>query len=282
MKLVWTRSRCSDQDIHVGNLSIVRACETRAEEANSHEQPASSDPSTMDDETRGGEIASAPMAQAQAFPGRSRTGLGIESASEPPRGILGMTGDESTDLPASREAVPACLSHLSRRALFLRVLLAAPALYASRSLAREQPAPSDHLVKATVTNPQLWKPEWTVGEALVGQFTVTNSDPLNHQDGSVKFILYDSDNQIENTALIAAYVPAKARLDISFITGPSAKGAGAKTLELQSGLNSLKINLTARPAFGGTAAPVKTDAPSGAASKDEHCWRITTVLGMCR
>jgi hypothetical protein len=163
----------------------------------------------------------------------------------------------------------------------MRALLAVPMLQASRSVAREQHAPSKRLVKATLTNPQLWKPEWMVGEALVGQFTATNPDQVSAQDGVVKVTIYDSANKIEDSATISVFVPIKATLNITFVTGPRAKAIGAKTLEFRSALNSVKINITAQAAIKG--APTKADMPSDAQPRDDdHCWRIVTALGMCR
>jgi hypothetical protein len=220
------------------------------------------------------------MTQAHARHRIGRTGLDLENPSRPACETVEMPRDEAADWLASPEAMHLPLGFPSRRAFLWGAFVTAPVMRASQARAREQPAPSARLVKASVTNPLLWKPEWAVGEALVGQFTATNSDPLSPQDGSVNLILYDQSNQIENSTLISVFVPVKTTLNIVFVSGPPTKAIGTKTLEIKSALNSIKVSLTSKPAL--QSGPTKGDKPSGDTSKDEHCWGITTALGLCR
>lgn len=191
-----------------------------------------------------------------------------------------MPRDEVSDFLAFPEAMHLGLGLPSRRTLFWLAFLLAPVVRASRSHARDQPAPSQQLVKASVANLLLWKPEWEVGEALVGQFTAKNSGALSPQNGSVNLILYDASGQVENSVPVSVFIPLKAEIDIVFVSGPAAKVVGPKVLELRSASNAIKTNLAAKPAPQSISR--KDDLSNGGKPKDGGCWPIAIALGMCR
>jgi hypothetical protein len=189
-------------------------------------------------------------------------------------------GKEASFLVAPSETTCTPTGLVSRRRFLTRVLLAIPLVQSSRSLAKEQRPQSKQLVRATLTNPQLWSPEFRVGEALVGQVTATNPDQTSPQDGIVRLILYDAEHKVESSATVPVFVPTKGTLSTVFAVGPKPKTVGAKTLELHSALNSVKVPLTVEAAI--QRAPTKADMPPQPPKTEGGCSSIVTTLGLCR
>jgi hypothetical protein len=155
------------------------------------------------------------------------------------RGCLGTRFQNSSFPP---EAEKFRRARVSRRELIAGVgLISATAFLGSTNASAQA-----NLVVATLRDPRLSTSKWKVGGWLTGKFTAQNDDACENQNGDVVLILWDEVLRAENSRSFAIGVPHGATIIVPFDRGPPAKKAGAKSLDIESALNTVHTEFLAR------------------------------------